>query len=160
MSLSSHQSAQMKSDEWLTPPDILAKLGKFDLDPCSSIIRPWDTAKNHLTVEDDGLSKVWDGRVWLNPPFGKEAAKWLRRMRDHNNGIALIPARTETKMFYESVWGYADTVLFIRGRPHFYYIDGSRAPYNSGAPICLVAYGRRNADILDTSGLGFTVRTL
>lgn len=154
MSLSAHQSARMKNDEWLTPPEIMRPLGKFDLDPCSPINRPWPTASNHFTIEDNGLAQPWHGRVWCNPPFGREAVKWLRRMVDHGNGIALIPARTETAMFYETVWGVADAVLFIKGRPHFHHVDGSRAPFNSGAPICLVAYGIENVSCLDRSGLG------
>lgn len=154
MSLSGHQSAVMKSDEWLTPPEIMEKLGAFDLDPCSPINRPWDTARNHYTVTDDGLSKEWFGRVWMNPPFGREAAYWMRRMADHGNGIALIPARTETAMFYESVWRRADAVLFIKGRPHFHRVDGTRASFNSGAPICLVAYGAENVAALMRSSLG------
>lgn len=157
MSLSSHQSARMKNDEWLTPPEVMAKLGAFDLDPCSPINRPWPTAGKHYTVLDDGLQHPWHGRVWCNPPFGREAIKWLRRMAEHGNGIALIPARTETTMFYETVWGVADAVLFIKGRPHFHYVDGSRAPFNSGAPICLVAYGKENKEALIRSGLGVVV---
>lgn len=157
MSLSGHQSAAMKNDEWLTPPEIMAPLGAFDLDPCAPIVRPWDTARQHYTIEDDGLAQAWHGRVWCNPPFGREAVKWLRRMRDHGNGIALIPARTETAMFYECVWGEADAVLFIKGRPHFHRVDGARADFNSGAPICLVAYGRSNARVLLQSRLGHVV---
>lgn len=159
MSLSAHQSAKMKNDEWLTPPYILSRLGHFDLDPCSPTpdTRPWPTADQHFTVHDDGLSKQWSGRVWCNPPFGREAIKWLRRMATHNNGIALIPARTETAMFYECVWGAADAILFIEGRPHFHYITGEKAPFNSGAPICLVAYGMQNIVALDRSGLGVTL---
>ncbi len=159
MTLSSHQSAKMKNDEWLTPPEILEPLGRFDLDPCAPVSRPWDTALVHYTIEHDGLRKPWEGRVWLNPPFGREAVKWLRRLKTHGNGIALIPARTETKMFYECVWGYADGVLFIEGRPHFHYVDGTRAAFNSGAPICLVAYGASNYKVLNVSGLGYIVRT-
>lgn len=155
MGLSSHQSARMKNDEWLTPPEVLAALGAFDLDPCAPIIRPWDTASKHYTIEDDGLMKKWHGRVWCNPPFGTEAVKWLRRMVEHGNGIALIPARTETKMFYECIWGAADAVLFMKGRPHFHYVDGRKAPANSGAPICLVAYGIANVAALERSGLGY-----
>lgn len=155
MSLSGHQSARMKNDEWLTPPEILRALGTFDLDPCSPINRPWPTAGAHYTVEDDGLSRPWHGRVWCNPPFGREAIKWLRRMAEHGNGIALIPARTETAMFYECIWGVADAVLFIKGRPHFHFVDGEKAKFNSGAPICLAAYGTRNRDALISSGLGF-----
>lgn len=157
MSLSGHQSARMQNDEWLTPPEIMAPLGKFDLDPCSPINRPWPTADKHFTVDDNGLAQPWTGRVWCNPPFGREAVKWLRRMVEHGNGIALIPARTETAMFYECVWGVADAVLFIKGRPHFHRVDGSRASFNSGAPICLVAYGHQNAMVLLQSGLGAVV---
>lgn len=157
MALSSHQSARMKNDEWLTPPEILRALDRFDLDPCAPIRRPWATAAQHYTAEDNGLSKPWHGRVWCNPPFGREAVKWLRRCAEHGNAIALVPARTETAMFYETVWGAADAVLFIRGRPHFHYVDGRRAPFNSGAPIALIAYGAANAEALRTSGLGVTL---
>lgn len=127
MSLSGHQSARMKNDEWLTPPHIIKALGAFDLDPCAPVDRPWSTAANHMTILDDGLSREWFGRVWLNPPFGREAVKWLRRMKAHGNGVALIPARTETAMFYECVWGGADAVLFIKGRPHF-HLNPREAP--------------------------------
>ena len=157
MSLSGHQSATMKNDEWLTPPEILAPLGQFDLDPCAPAVRPWDTAEKHFSAADGGLEQPWIGRVWCNPPFGREAIKWLRKMAEHGNGIALIPARTETAMFYETVWGKADGVLFIKGRPHFHYVDGRRAPFNSGAPICLVAYGVNNLEILKRSKLGVVV---
>jgi len=145
--LSAHQK-NGGHDEWLTPPEILLALGPFDLDPCAPIVRPWETAARHYTVQDNGLALPWAGRVWCNPPFGREAVKWLRRMADHGNGVALIPARTETAMFYETVWGAADGVLFIKGRPHFHYVDGRRAAFNSGAPIALVAYGSANLDAL------------
>jgi hypothetical protein len=154
-SLSGHQSARMKNDEWLTPPEILAALGEFDLDPCAPACRPWATARRHYTKLEDGLSQEWTGRVWLNPPFGREAVKWLRKMADHRSGIALIAARTETEMFYECVWSRATAVLFLKGRPHFHFVTGLRAPFNSGAPICLIAYSERDAAILQASGLGY-----
>lgn len=158
MGMSSHQK-NGGHDEWLTPPDILLRLGDFDLDPCAPIVRPWPTAAHHYTVEDGGLDQPWAGRVWCNPPFGREAIKWMRKMVQHGDGIALIPARTETAMFYETVWGEADAVLFIKGRPHFHTVDGARAPFNSGAPICLIAYGAINVSFLKSSGLGYMVRS-
>lgn len=157
MSMSSHQH-NGGHDEWLTPPEILVPLGQFDLDPCAPIVRPWNTALSHLCVHDDGLTAQWFGRVWCNPPFGRDAIKWMRKMVKHGNGIALIPARTETAMFYECVWGVATSVCFIKGRPHFHYVDGTRAPFNSGAPIALVAYGEINNKILEQSLLGRVVR--
>jgi hypothetical protein len=156
MNLSGHQSPRMGTDTWLTPPEWIEKLGPFDLDPCCPSGMPWRTADTMLTEEQDGLSSQWpiNSLVWLNPPFGREAARWLKKMAEHNHGIALIPARTETAMFYESVWRKADAVCFVKGRPHFYYIDGKRAPFNSGAPIALVGYGVLAFCRLQAAGLG------
>jgi hypothetical protein len=143
-----HQSSKMQKDEWLTPPEIIKALGPFDLDPCAPIMRPWDTAKKHYTKEDDGLYLPWEGRVWCNPPYGSETGRWLNKLAEHGNGIALIFARTETKMFFEHVWDKAEGVLFIEGRLFFYNSDGTKAKANAGAPSCLVAYGRKNAECL------------
>jgi hypothetical protein len=151
-----HQSARMLKDEWLTPPDLLAHLGQFDLDPCSPISPPWKTAARAYSVLDNGLEQPWEGRVWMNPPYGAEAAQWLDRLATHGNGLALIFARTETKMFFEHVWDRADALLFLRGRLHFHHVDGTRAAANGGAPSVLIAYGRGNAEVLQAlaPGLG------
>lgn len=139
---------------WLTPPDIVHALGEFDLDPCAAPEpRPWDTALEHITLPNDGLSSDWHGRVWCNPPFGVHTAAWLERMAKHGNGIALAFARTETRMFQRFVWPRAHAVLFLAGRPHFYRQDGSRAAGNSGGPICLIAYGNINKVALRLSGI-------
>lgn len=151
--IGSHQSAAMKNDEWLTPPHIVQALGAFDLDPCSPISRPWDTAREHYNIVEDGLSKPWSGRVWLNPPYGAEAARWLERLAKHGHGTALIFARTETAMFFDWVWPYASALLFLRGRLHFHYVDGRRAEANSGAPSVLIAYGDADAEILKKCGI-------
>lgn len=151
--MGSHQSAKMKNDEWLTPPDIIQALGEFDLDPCAPINPPWRMAKNHFTVEDNGLKQDWFGRVWCNPPYGLEAAKWLQKLSEHGNGIALIFARTETKMFFDYVWSNADAVLFIEGRLFFHHVNGDRAKANAGAPSVLIAYGADNAKCLQHCGV-------
>jgi len=153
MSIGGHQSARMLQDEWLTPPEIIQALGPFDLDPCAPIARPWDTAALHYTLLDDGLKRPWFGRVWCNPPYGLAAAAWLARLADHGTGTALIFARTETRMFFDHVWGRASTMLFIAGRLHFHHVDGRRAAANSGAPSVLVAYGDSDSDKLRASGI-------
>ena len=128
--------------EWLTPKYITDELGPFTLDPCSPLVRPWNTADHHYTEEDDGLSQDWEGEfVWCNPPYGTQTGKWLEKMAEHNNGIALIFARTETNMFFDNVWNAASTLLFLKGRLKFHYVDGTQAAQNAGAPSVLVAYG-------------------
>lgn len=146
--MGSHHSATMGKDEWLTPPEIVQALGLFDLDPCSPIVRPWPTAKTHFTIEDDGLSRNWTGRVWLNPPYGDATGDWLERLASHGNGIALIFARTETTCWFAHVWSKADAILFLRGRLSFYHVSGKQADKNAGAPSALVAYGKDNAERL------------
>lgn len=153
MAIGGHTSPNGGHDEWLTPPRIIHALGPFDLDPCSPIARPWDTAAQHYTRIDDGLTKPWRGRVWLNPPYGKETGAWLKRLADHGNGIALVFARTETRMFFEHVWPKAKALLFLEGRLHFHYVDGQRAPANSGGPSVLIAYGEACAMGLELCGL-------
>lgn len=133
------------NDEWLTPLKIIKALGEFDLDPASPINRPWDTANKHYTKLDDGLSKDWEGRVWLNPPYGEVTFKWLHRLADHGNGIALIYARTETIGFFREVWDRADAIFFFKGRLKFYTVKGEQGS-SAGAPSCLVLYGKNNIE--------------
>lgn len=155
MGMGGHQSTRFEKDEWLTPPSLLKKLGQFDLDPCSPVKRPWPTALNHYTIKDNGLMKPWYGRVWLNPPYGtaKIIGPWMRRMADHKCGIALIFARTETAVFFQTIWPIASSILFIKGRLTFHHISQSRAINNSGAPSVLVSYGEKDAGILRNSGI-------
>jgi len=142
-----------QSDEWLTPRSILQPLGKFDLDPCSPIKRPWDTATQHYTINDNGLILPWDGRVWLNPPYGDTMIKWLKKMAEHDNGIALTFARTDTKQFHQWIFPHAISLLFLQGRINFCTVDGRVAKDNSGAPSVLIAYGEQNTDVLADCGL-------
>lgn len=146
-SMGSHQSANAGSHTWLTPPEIIGALGPFDLDPCACPEpRPWATAHTHWTREDGPLRRAWFGRVWLNAPFGPKSLvmAFMRRMVIHGHGTALLFARTETELFFETVWGEATGLLFMRGRPHFHHQDGRRARANSGAPVVLVSYGEED----------------
>ena len=149
--MGSHQSHNAGTTTWLTPPHVLEALGSFDLDPCAA--PGWPTAREHYTLPTDGLATPWYGRVWLNPPYGKEAWVWLDRLAEHGTGTALIFARTETKGFISEVWFKAAALLFLHGRLHFHRPDGTRAPANSGAPSVLVAYGDQDADLLASCSL-------
>lgn len=149
--MGSHHSANAKTTTWLTPHCVHEALGTFDLDPCAA--PGWPTARRHIILPEDGLAADWEGRVWLNPPYGSEAWAWLDKLAAHGKGTALIFARTETAGFVEQVWRKATAVKFLHGRLHFHYPDGTRAPANSGAPSVLVAYGLADAYALEASTL-------
>ena len=152
-----HHSARSRTDEWYTPPEIIAALGgadSFDLDPCAPPVQPFPTARRTFTKADNGLLQAWDGRVWLNPPYSSDViGQWLGRMAGHGIGTALIFARTETDAFFRFVWERTHALLFLRGRINFYLPDGTRAKKNSGAPSVLCAYGLHDMDVLAFCGL-------
>lgn len=133
-------------------PHILKALGDFDLDPCSPIEPPWKIADKFFTVNDDGLSKDWSGRVFCNPPYGNQTKLWLDKCSQHGNCIALVFARTETKMFFDSVWSKADALFFIKGRLSFHNVLGEKGG-SAGAPSVLVAYGENNVKTLKNLNL-------
>lgn len=155
MSNKNFNSNTENKEEWLTPPEIVKALGVFDLDPCSPTPdkRPWDTAKMHYSIWDDGLKQNWgDCRVFLNPPYGRETFKWMAKLAEHGNGIALIFARTETIGFYEQIWQKAHSVFFFKGRLRFYHVDGTQGG-TANAPSCLVSYSKTDTAIIHSSGL-------
>ena len=151
MSLGSHQQTVGKSQTHITPKWIIEQLGPFDLDPCAAWPRPWHCANHSFTR--DGLSRSWEGRVWLNPPFNRyEVGKWIERLAKHGNGTALLHARTETNWF-QPCWEYAQAILFMADRIKFCLPDGTEQPANSGAPPVLVAFGDHDAHRLELSGI-------
>ena len=127
------------SNEWYTPEYIIKELekryGKFDLDPCAT--KESAKALNYYTKEDDGLSKKWNGNVFVNPPYGREISKWVEKSyiesRDNTQIIMLIPARTDTKYWHNYIFKYANEILFIKGRIKFETIKGKgeSAPFPS-----------------------------
>jgi hypothetical protein len=146
-----HHGARSTTDEWLTPPEIVRALGEFDLDPAATCEaahgRPGaGLARKNYCRCDDGLRQEWRGRVWLNPPYGKETGRWIDRLSRHGNGIALIFARTDVGYFQDSIFRSAHAVLFLAGRLKFLKADGTKPRFNGGAPSALVAYGQWNAD--------------
>lgn len=150
-SMSGHQRPNRgASDSWLTPYQIIEALGPFDLDPCCPVQMPWVTAKKMILQPADGLAVKWRGIVWLNPPFGDEAKKWVARLAAHGNGLLLCSARTETDWWHEHIWPRVTSILFLDKRPHFHYPYGSRARFNSGSSIVIAAYGKECTDRLRT----------
>ncbi len=148
-----------KSVEWYTPKWVFDTLNiNFDLDPCSPF--NFDThvpATTKYTIFDDGLSKEWIGRVWLNPPYGREVEKWIKRMIDHKNGIALVFSRTDSKWCQEAMKS-ADAVLFYRGRISF--IDGATGKQNNngGAGSLFLTWGEESVRALSNmSDKGFMI---
>jgi len=104
--------AQATGDyEWYSPPEIVAAardvLGDIDLDPASSAIANTVVrAGQFYSLDDDGLTRDWHGRVWMNPPYASTlidrfCEKFARHVTagDISAGIVFTNNATETAWF-------------------------------------------------------------
>ena len=128
-----------ESVEWYTPRRIreavvMALGGRVDLDPCADAGKTFPAAE-HYTADDNGLPRRWNGRVYMNPPYGREIVKWTTKLHDEleagwtTEAVALLPARVDTGWWHDLHPRY---VCFIRGRLQFSGYDCS-APFPSAA---------------------------
>lgn len=110
-------------------------LGSITLDPAScEVAQEWIRADTFYTVSDNGLTQRWHGRVFLNPPYGKNGgisnqAVWSGRMVDAweagaiEAGLLLINS-THGYRWYEDLWTRFPVCL-LRERVRFIRPDGS-----------------------------------
>lgn len=143
-----------RNDRWLTPLSIVEAVGPFDLDPCAAPDHP--TATTRWTPEEvgDGLSMPWEGRVWLNPPYGRTMGDWVRRLVAHGSGIALLPVATGTKLWQDVIFPNAAGILFYRHRIGFLRRDGEDADAMVAPQAsALIAFTQADADRLADAGL-------
>tara|TARA_R100001369_G_scaffold55316_1_gene82222 strand:+ start:624 stop:1061 length:438 start_codon:yes stop_codon:yes gene_type:complete len=130
------------TDLWSTPQDFFNKYNKaynFDLDVCATK----DNAKcnKYYTIEDDGLDQDWKGTVWMNPPYGREIGKWMKKASEsYGKGkaksiVCLVPSRTDTKWWHD--YAMQGKITFIKGRLKFGNATNS-APF----PSAIVVFGK------------------
>lgn len=142
-----------RNDRWLTPRTVVDALGTFDLDPCGA--PGHELAEVTYLQEDgfDGLAEPWAGRVWLNPPYGREMRKWTERLVEHGVGTAPIPVATGTKHWQEVIFPAASAIHFYRHRIKFLRRDGVEDGMVSPQASAIVAFGDADAAHLLRSGL-------
>lgn len=110
------------TDLWSTPQQFYNKYNEqyhFELDVCAD-----DTnykCNNYFTKDQDGLKQEWNGICWMNPPYGREIGKWVKKAYESSlNGatvVCLLPSRTDTKWFHE--YCVKGNIEFIKGRLKF-----------------------------------------
>jgi site-specific DNA-methyltransferase (adenine-specific) len=129
------------SDEHETPQWLFDEqsriFGGFSLDPCAT--RANAKCARFFTKAEDGLAQRWEGKVWVNPPYGRAISKWVRKAYEESlKGalvVCLLPARTDTRWWWEYV--RHGQVWFLRGRLKFGQARNS-APF----PSAIVIFGK------------------
>jgi hypothetical protein len=142
---STPQSGQT-SDDYYTPKWLFEEMGlRFDIDvaaPPGGV--PWIPADRFYTQADNGLTSPWYGRLWMNPPFSKPTP-WVRRFRDHNNGVALLP--TSKASWYEDLW-QDPNARFVSIPSKFEFTTPAGDGKGIFMPTVLVAFGEENQEAI------------
>ena len=134
-----------RNQTWQTPPDLLSSIlaaagrREFDLDPCSPRDDGPVPAALRWTERDDGLSREWQGLVFVNPPYSRALPRWVAKCAAEADAgatvIGLVPTRTDTRWWHNSVVGQGD-VIALKGRLKFGGGAGS-APF----PSAIIVWG-------------------
>lgn len=125
------------TDLWSTPQNLFDSLAiefPFVTDVCALP----DNAKcdHFFTPEQDGLKQQWELICWMNPPYGREIGKWVKKAYESALAgaivVCLLPARTDTSWWHD--YCMKGEIRFIRGRLKFGGCINS-APFPSAVVI-------------------------
>jgi hypothetical protein len=118
----------VKDDENYTPAWFVARFGKFDYDPATTVEKAEEFGiTNFDTIDSDGLSADWTPfkRIWVNPPFTLKqeflAKAWATYLQTKADIYVLFPVGyLTTQQFHNTCGG---------GR---LYIPNGRINFESG----------------------------
>lgn len=127
-----------QTPEWETPKqffELYDREFRFTLDVCST--HENKKVERHFTKEDDGLCRSWcDDVCWMNPPYGREIGKWMKKAfessLDGATVVCLVPARTDTAWWHD--YAIKGEIRFLRGRLKFGGCKSS-APFPSAVVV-------------------------
>lgn len=130
------------TDNWATPQWLFDDLDKefhFTLDVCADDQN--HKCEKYYTKADDDLKNSWVGSVFMNPPYGQEIAKWIRKAYSERANcetiVMLVPARTDTNWFHDYIYHEAE-IRFLRGRVRF-----GGAKWNAPFPSMVAIYKKK-----------------
>ncbi len=125
-----------QTSEWSTPQDLFDALDAefhFTLDVCSNRTNH----KANPLPTFGALLANWTGVCWMNPPYGREIGKWVRKAWESSQAgatvICLLPSRTDTRWWHDYVMK-ASEIRFIKGRLKFGGAKNS-APFPSAIVV-------------------------
>jgi ParB family chromosome partitioning protein len=116
--------------EWYTPSVYIEAarevMGSIDIDPASTALaNETIKAKTFYTKETNGLTKEWEGNVWMNPPYKhvlivQFISTLLKKLEqgEVKQAIVLVNNATETKWF-QSILEICDAICLPKKRIKF-----------------------------------------
>jgi hypothetical protein len=148
------------TDERYTPQWVLTLvkriMGEIDLDPCADPQKRVP-AKQHFTLDDDGLEQGWAGRVFLNPPSSK-TSDWVKHLCVYvhagavTEAVVLVPVVSLSNKGFALLMKGTATCFCLMGR-NLSFLDqnykalGEASPF----PFALVYIGRNTQHFIDVT---------
>jgi hypothetical protein len=129
--------------------------GIIDLDPCSSpVFQRTIRATKFFTKEQDGLSREWHGRCWINAPFSQpDIAKFASKAISEFVSGRMIAAMFLSHAYTSSAWFQELAALapfcIIRGRIRFNGPDGRETASTPTIGQALFYLGPRVSDFIE-----------
>ena len=146
------------SDEWYTPQWLFDRLHShfvFTLDPASC--KTADKGIRYITKEENGLTVSWaNERIFCNPPFSLSKHFLAKVDEITMPSVILVPARIETKYWFEHVWPKANEIFVLKGRLQYFNAEGVKG--EATFPSVLLAYG--GASFVGLEDLGVILKPL
>jgi phage N-6-adenine-methyltransferase len=149
-------------DDWCTPQalfDLCDAQYHFDLDAAADAENT--KCKKFFDFKTNSLAQEWFGRVWLNPPYGRDIGKWLQKARHELEAghcevvVFLLFVRSDCKWFHDYVWDELNakprpgvSLQFLRGRVKFTR-NGEAKKCGSFWPSMLVEMRKASAQVND-----------
>jgi hypothetical protein len=125
-------------DDYYTPPEIIEAarraLGKIDIDPASHAYANMVVkALTYFTESDNGLTKKWSGKVWVNPPFSDWQAWVPKIIEEWSSGrveamCALCGTPTLTSQYFAPIHDNAAGIAIMKRRINFWGGLATSAP--------------------------------
>jgi len=143
-----------KKKDWETPQKLFDQLNKefgpFDFDAAASINNAKCEVFLSPELDYDALKMDWKNgvvsvdkpKIWLNPPYGREIGRWVKKAYEESlrgcTVVALLPSRTDTRYFHDYIYKKQGVeIRFLRGRLRFVGATSS-APF----PSMVVIFGK------------------
>lgn len=159
------QRREMSRNEWYSPVNVIeaarSAMGGIDLDPASC------EAANRLvkadvfyTIRDDGMKQPWCGRIWLNPPYGRFAPKFVERFGklyadgEIEQGCLLLAVHHMTTKWFGALSPFDPIACLPDRRLHF---SGSTERPTHGSVILGIGVDRK-AFVNEFANLGHVWR--
>lgn len=149
-------SPKASIQDYFTPPEIIAAarqgMGGIDLDAASH----WVANREHkipryFHIGHSAFEHDWQGRVWLNPPYGENERWWTRALEFVESGAvdhlcALSPVWAFTTKVAQPLMAQSSAMILLSPTPKFWGNSAGRE--GSNMPHAIVYSGDRDAEVV------------